>query len=65
MAIEMEQQSPAAQQEMNAAMAEIENNPNMTAQQKAQMRAMMEGAMGAMHRRSLQPGLLHPSRIRI
>jgi len=55
MAIEMEQQSPAAQQEMNAAMAEIENNPNMTAQQKAQMRAMMEGAMGAMQSASNAP----------
>jgi hypothetical protein len=55
MAIEMEQQSPAAQQEMSAAMAEIENNPNMTAQQKAQMRAMMEGAMGAMQSASNAP----------
>jgi hypothetical protein len=55
MAIEMEQQSPAAQQEMNAAMAEIENNPNMTAQQKAQMRAMMEGAMGAIQSASNAP----------
>jgi hypothetical protein len=55
MAIEMEQQNPAAQQEMSAAMAEIENNPNMTAQQKAQMRAMMEGAMGAMQSASNAP----------
>jgi len=55
MAIEMEQQSSAAQQEMSAAMAEIENNPNMTAQQKAQMRAMMEGAMGAMQSASNAP----------
>src|SRR6056297_190866 len=55
MAIEMEQQSPAAQEEMSAAMAEIENNPNMTAQQKAQMRAMMEGAMGAMQSASNAP----------
>jgi len=55
MAIEMEQQSPAAQKEMSAAMAEIENNPNITAQQKAQMRAMMEGAMGAMQSASNAP----------
>lgn len=55
MAIEMEQQSPGAQEEMSAAMAEIENNPNMTAQQKAQMRAMMEGAMGAMQSASNAP----------
>ena len=55
MAIEMEQQSPAAQEEMSAAMAEIKNNPNMTAQQKAQMRAMMEGAMGAMQSASNAP----------
>ncbi|WP_372994836.1 hypothetical protein [Marinobacter sp.] len=55
MAIEMEQQNPAARQEMDAAMAEIENNPNMTAEQKAQMRAMMEGAMGAMETASNAP----------
>lgn len=55
MAIEMEQQNPAAREEMNAAMAEIENNPNMTAEQKAQMRAMMEGAMGAMQSASNAP----------
>ncbi|MBU2955042.1 hypothetical protein [Marinobacter sp. F3R08] len=48
MAIEMEQQNPGAVQEMNAALAEIENNPNMTAEQKAQMRTMMQGAIRAM-----------------
>ena len=55
MAIEMEQQSPGARQEMNATMAEIENNPQMTAEQKAQMRAMMESAMGAMESASNAP----------
>jgi lantibiotic modifying enzyme len=55
MAIEMEQQNPAAQQEMNAALAEIENSPNMTPEQKAQMRAMMQGAMGAMESASNAP----------
>ncbi|PPI85086.1 hypothetical protein KEHDKFFH_04820 [Marinobacter maroccanus] len=55
MAIEMEQQNPAARQEMDAAMAEIENNPNMTAEQKAQMRAMMQSAMGAMESASNAP----------
>lgn len=55
MAIEMEQQNPAARQEMNAALAEIENNPDMTAEQKAQMRAMMESAMGAMQSASNAP----------
>lgn len=55
MAIEMEQQNPAAQQEMSAALAEIENSPNMTAEQKAQMRAMMQSAMGAMESASNAP----------
>ncbi|TYC55364.1 hypothetical protein FMN52_16955 [Marinobacter sp. BW6] len=55
MAIEMEQQNPAARQEMNAAMAEIENSPHMTAEQKAQMRAMMQSAMGAMETASNAP----------
>ncbi len=55
MAIEMEQQSPGARQEMAAAMAEIDNNPQMTAEQKAQMRAMMESAMGAMESASNAP----------
>lgn len=55
MAIEMEQQDPAARQEMDAAMAEIENSPHMTAEQKAQMRAMMQSAMGAMESASNAP----------
>ncbi len=41
--------------EMEAALAEMENSPHMTAEQKAQMRAMMEGAMGAMQSASNAP----------
>jgi len=48
MAIEMQEQAPQAQREIADALAEIENSPHMTETQKAQMRAMMEGAMGAM-----------------
>ncbi|AHI29549.1 hypothetical protein [Marinobacter similis] len=48
MAIELQEQNPQAQREIAEAMAEIENSPHMTETQKAQMRAMMEGAMGAM-----------------
>lgn len=48
MAIEMEQQNPAAQQEVASALEEIENSPHLTESQKAQMRAMMENAMSAM-----------------
>ncbi|PSF13370.1 hypothetical protein C7H09_01800 [Marinobacter fuscus] len=47
-ALEMGAQSPQIQAEMNAAMAEIENNPNMSEAQKAQMRAMMQQGMSAM-----------------
>lgn len=45
-AIEMADQSPALRAELQSAMAEIESNPNMTAQQKAQMRAAMEAGLG-------------------
>ncbi len=45
-AIEMTDQSPALRKEMESAMAEIENSPHMSAQQKAQMRASMETALG-------------------
>lgn len=47
MAIDMRSEGadPGASQEMAEAMAEIENNPNMTEQQKAQMRAMMGAAL--------------------
>jgi hypothetical protein len=55
MAIEMAEQNPTARREMEAAMAEMENSPHMTAEQKAQMRAMMEGAMGAMQSASNAP----------
>ncbi len=47
MAIEMQKEAPLAQQEIADALAEIESSPHMTETQKAQMRAMMEGAMGA------------------
>lgn len=40
-AIEMGDENPDLQQEMTSAMAEIENNPNMTAAQKSQMRDVM------------------------
>lgn len=46
MAIEMADQSPELTQEMKSAMADLENNPNMSDQQKAQMRSMMEAALG-------------------
>lgn len=46
MAIEMKGENPNMSQDMADAMAEIENNPDMTAEQKAQMKAMMSGAMG-------------------
>uniref|UniRef100_UPI003898E349 hypothetical protein n=1 Tax=Marinobacter antarcticus TaxID=564117 RepID=UPI003898E349 len=45
-AIEMTDQSPALRKEMESAMAEIENSPHLSAQQKAQMRASMETALG-------------------
>ncbi|GGC68251.1 hypothetical protein [Marinobacter halophilus] len=48
-ALEMEAQGPAAQQEMQRALAEIDNNPHMTEEQKAQMRAMMGTAMNTMN----------------
>jgi hypothetical protein len=48
MALEMEQQDPAMQAEMEAAMAEMENNPHMSEAQKAQMRAMMQSATTSM-----------------
>lgn len=48
MAIELEEENPGAQQEIASALAEIENSPQLTEAQKAQMRAMMESAMNAM-----------------
>jgi coenzyme F420-reducing hydrogenase alpha subunit len=47
-ALEMDQQGGVAQQEMQQALAEIENSPHMTEEQKAQMRAMMQSATSAM-----------------
>ncbi|MGO1501386.1 MAG: hypothetical protein ACTHWH_08915 [Marinobacter sp.] len=46
MAIEMGDESPELNQEMKSAMADLENNPSMSDQQKAQMRSMMEAALG-------------------
>lgn len=48
MAIEMERQGAAMNQDMAQAMAEIDSNPHMTQAQKDQMKAMMGGAMSAM-----------------
>lgn len=45
-AIEMAARSPAVTKEMENALSEIENNPNMSAEQKAQMRTIMEAALG-------------------
>lgn len=55
MAIEMESQGEAARKEMANAMAEIDNNPNMTAEQKAQMKEMMQGAMSMWEQASQAP----------
>ena len=46
-ALEMGEQSGQVDQEMAKAMAEIDNNPNMSEAQKQQMREMMGGAMSA------------------
>ncbi|MBZ2169721.1 hypothetical protein [Marinobacter sp. F4216] len=48
MAIEMEGQAPAEKAEMEKALAELEAATQLSPEQKAQMRAMMENAMGAM-----------------
>lgn len=55
MAIEMEGQSVAARQEMANAIAEIDNTPNLSAEQKAQMKAMMQGAVSMMEQASDAP----------
>jgi hypothetical protein len=54
-AIEMTDQSPALRKELESAMAEIENSPHMSAQQKAQMRASMETALGFTQQASEAP----------
>ena len=46
-ALEMGEQSGQVNQEIAEAMEEINNNPNMSEAQKAQMREMMGGAMSA------------------
>lgn len=55
MAIEMQGQSSAAHQEVANAMAEIDSNPSLSAEQKAQMKAMMQGAMSMMEQASDAP----------
>jgi hypothetical protein len=54
-AIEMADQSPALRKEMESALAEIENNPNISAQQKTQMRAAMETSIGFTQQASEAP----------
>lgn len=44
-ALEMENQPQSMMQEMQAGMAEIENTPHLTAEQKAELKAMMQGTM--------------------
>ncbi|OJS98325.1 MULTISPECIES: hypothetical protein [Marinobacter] len=47
-ALEMDEQGGAPQNEMQQALAEIENSPHMTEEQKAQMRAMLQSATSAL-----------------
>jgi hypothetical protein len=54
-AIEMADQSPALRKEMESALAEIESNPDISAQQKAQMRAAMETSIGFTQQASAAP----------
>lgn len=55
MAIEMEGQSPGFNQEMQKALADLENDPHMSDQQKAQMRSVMETAAGTIQMASQAP----------
>lgn len=55
MAIEMTESNPGMNQEMADAMAEIDNNSSLSAEQKAQMKAMMSGAMGMVQTASDAP----------
>lgn len=54
-ALEMQDQGSEARQQMASAMAEIDNNPNMSAEQKAQMKEMMQGAISMMEQASKAP----------
>lgn len=54
-AIEMADQSPALRKEMESALAEIESNPDISAQQKAQMRTAMETSIGFTQQVSAAP----------
>lgn len=55
MAIEMEGQSPGFNQEMQKALADLENDPHMSDEQKAQMRSVMEVAVGTTQMASQAP----------
>lgn len=54
-AIEIADQSPALRKEMESALAEIENNPDISAQQKAQMRSAMETGISFTQQASAAP----------
>lgn len=54
-ALEMGEQSGQMNQEMARAMAEIDNNPNMSEAQKQQMREMMGGAMSVFEQAANAP----------
>lgn len=47
-ALEMDEQRPTIDREMQAALSEIENSPHLTAEQKDQMRAMMQTSSAMM-----------------
>lgn len=54
-ALEMGDQAPQVNQEMQKAMAEIDNNPHLSEAQKQQMRNMMGGAVSAMQEAANAP----------
>jgi hypothetical protein len=54
-AIEMADQNPALRKEMESALAEIESNPDISDQQKAEMRAAMETGIGFTQQASAAP----------
>ncbi|MBE01487.1 hypothetical protein [Marinobacter lutaoensis] len=55
MAIEMEQRAPQVTRDMAQAMAEIDNSPHLSAEQKAQMRAMMASAQHSVRQAQSAP----------
>ena len=54
-ALEMENQPRSMMQEMQAGMAEIENSPHLTAEQKAELKAMMQGTVNNLASMSTVP----------